>query len=109
MTDRNRKDFEAAVITRFKESGMLEIEIRVECLRRAGGDGYYDGSVNAYWHFWNKAKADIELLRKDAERYRHLKLDAYHAGALIERLDCNFATKDWDDVIDANMPKGDRP
>lgn len=49
-----RAKFEQAVIDRMKESGLLEVEIRVECLPRSG-DGYYDGSVDAYWHFWNAA------------------------------------------------------
>ena len=49
-----RPAFEQAVIDRMKEGGFLEVEIRVECLARSG-DGYYDGSVDAYWHFWNAA------------------------------------------------------
>ena len=49
-----RPAFEQAVIDRMKEGGFLEVEIRVECLARSG-DGYYDGSVDAYWHFWNTA------------------------------------------------------
>lgn len=58
MTNDKRADFEAAVIERFKESGYLEVEIRVECLGRSG-DGYQDGSVDAYWHFWQKAQAAV--------------------------------------------------
>jgi hypothetical protein len=107
LTDKNRAAFEAEVIKRFQESGYLEVQIRVECLGRSG-DGYQDGSVDAYWHFWNEGRADIKALRKDAERYRHLKSDAAKAGSLIERLDCNVATKNWDEAIDANMPKGDQ-
>ena len=49
-----RPAFEQAVIDRMKEGGFLEVEIRVECLARSG-NGYYDGSVEAYWHFWNAA------------------------------------------------------
>lgn len=51
---KRREAFEAAVIERMKEGGFLEVEIRVECLQR-NGDGYADGSVDAYWHFWNAA------------------------------------------------------
>lgn len=53
-----RKQFEAAVIERMKESGYLEVEIRVECLQRHG-DGYQDGSVDAYWHFWITALGSV--------------------------------------------------
>ncbi|MEB0009336.1 hypothetical protein QN375_06000 [Pseudomonas sp. MH9.2] len=53
-----REQFEAAVITRMKESGFLEVEIRVECLGRSG-DGYYDGSIDAYWHFWKESRAAL--------------------------------------------------
>ncbi|CAN7687081.1 hypothetical protein LJR098_002293 [Rhizobium sp. LjRoot98] len=48
--------FEAAVVTRLKESGFLEIQIRVECLVRCD-DGYQDEVVNAGWHYWNAALA----------------------------------------------------
>ncbi|MBB3239203.1 hypothetical protein FHW68_000675 [Pseudomonas sp. Tn43] len=53
-----REQFEAAVIARMKESGFLEVEIRVECLGRSG-DGYADGSVDTYWHFWNESRAAV--------------------------------------------------
>jgi len=58
MSNDKRAEFEAAVIERFKESGFLEVQIRVECLGRSG-DGYYDGSVDAYWFFWKKAQASV--------------------------------------------------
>lgn len=58
--EQRRAAFEAAVIARFKESGFLEVEIRVECLARSG-DGYYDSSVDAYWHFWNAALDGVVL------------------------------------------------
>lgn len=54
IKESRRPAFEQAVIDRMKEGGFLEVEIRVECLARSG-DGYYDGSVDAYWHFWNAA------------------------------------------------------
>jgi hypothetical protein len=54
IKESRRAKFEQAVIDRMKESGFLEVEVRVECLVRSG-DGYYDGSIDAYWHFWNAA------------------------------------------------------
>lgn len=53
-----REQFESTVIKRMKESGFLEVEIRVECLARSG-DGYADGSVDAYWHFWQESRAGL--------------------------------------------------
>lgn len=55
MTDQ-RKLFETAVVDRLKESGFLEVEIRVECLARCD-DGYQDEVINAGWHYWNAAIA----------------------------------------------------
>ena len=57
-TNKMREQFEAAVIARLKESGFLEVEIRVECLARSG-DGYQDGSVDAYWHFWKASREAV--------------------------------------------------
>ncbi|PRD42070.1 hypothetical protein C5748_18100 [Phyllobacterium phragmitis] len=54
MTDtieNSRAAYETAVIERLKESGLLEIEIRVEGLVRCG-DGYQDEVINAGWHYW---------------------------------------------------------
>lgn len=56
----SRGQFEAAVIERFKESGLLEVEIRTELLPREGDD-YYDGSVSAYWHFWQASRQVVEM------------------------------------------------
>ena len=53
MSDQ-RKLFEVAVVNRLKESGFLEVEIRVECLARCD-DGYQDEVINAGWHYWNAA------------------------------------------------------
>ena len=65
MTDSNlRGQFEAAVISRFKESGFLEVEIRVECLSRSG-DGYHDSSVDAYWHFWQASREALVVKLPD--------------------------------------------
>lgn len=55
-----REQFEAAVIKRMKESGFMEVEIRVECLARSG-DGYADSSVDAYWHFWRESRAALVI------------------------------------------------
>lgn len=63
--DLMREQFEAAVIARMKESGYLEVEIRVECLQRDSSGGYIDGSVDAWWHFWQASRATmvVELER----------------------------------------------
>ncbi|MBB3017671.1 hypothetical protein FHR70_000711 [Microvirga lupini] len=60
LVEQRRDAFEQAVIERFKESGFLEVEIRVECLGRSG-DGYADSSVDAYWAFWNKALDSVVI------------------------------------------------
>lgn len=78
MTDKNRAAFEAVVIKRFKESGYLEVQIRVECLGRSG-DGYQDGSVDAYWDFWNAAKADTGAALAHA---RHEAINAKGIAAM---------------------------
>jgi hypothetical protein len=82
-----REQFEAAVIARMKESGFLEVEIRVECLGRSG-DGYADGSVDTYWHFWNESRAAVVVdlppapaepdVPEDAIDDSHM--DAFHAA-----------------------------
>lgn len=64
-----REQFEAAVIKRMKESGFLEVEIRVECLGRSG-DGYADGSVDAYWHFWQESRAALVVTLPSKPCYR---------------------------------------
>ena len=66
--EQRRAKFEQAVIDRMKESGYLEVEIRVECLQRHG-DGYYDGSIDAYWHFWNAAMDSMEVELPDPRGY----------------------------------------
>ncbi|MBV7571837.1 hypothetical protein KW846_03905 [Pseudomonas sp. PDM32] len=83
-----REQFEAAVITRMKESGFLEVEIRVECLGRSG-DGYADGSIDAYWHFWKESRAVVAVVLppapaqpedpRDAIDDSHM--DAFHAAS----------------------------
>ena len=66
MNESMREQFESAVIARMKESGFLEVEIRVECLSRHGDD-YHDSSINAYWEFWKIA------FRIATEQYEKLK------------------------------------
>lgn len=56
----SREQFEAVVIERFKASGYLPEEIRTELLQRSGDD-YHDGSVSAYWHFWQAARQALEI------------------------------------------------
>lgn len=86
MTD-TRELFEAAVVARMRESGFLEVEIRVECLVRCG-DGYQDELINAGWHYWNaasiagvanepqsKAIADVA-----AERKRQIEVEDFDAS-----------------------------
>lgn len=60
-----RPSFEKAVIERLKEGGYLEVEILVECLPR-DGEGYYDGSVDAYWHFYKQSRADLVVVLPEA-------------------------------------------
>lgn len=60
MSDLSREQFEAAVVERMKESGFLEVEIRVECLQRHG-DGYQDGSIDSYWHFWQASREALVI------------------------------------------------
>jgi hypothetical protein len=56
MVEAQRPAFETAVVDRLKESGFLEVEIRVECLLRCD-EGYQDEVINAGWHYWNAAIA----------------------------------------------------
>lgn len=51
-----RELFEAAIIERFKESGLLEVEIRVECLAR-DGESYYDPLISIAWWAWQTAQS----------------------------------------------------
>jgi len=53
VTD-ERDAFETSVIERMKESGFLEVQIRVECLAR-NGDDYQDELINFGWWSWQRA------------------------------------------------------
>lgn len=88
MSQAIREQFEKAVIERLKEGGFLEVEIRAESLAR-DGEGYYDGSVNAYWHFYKQSRADlvVELPAKtvsnqawsaDAQREENARASGYN-------------------------------
>jgi hypothetical protein len=57
-----RPGFEAAIIERFKESGFLEVEIRVECLSRTG-EIYLDPVVSMAWWAWclSRERMVVEL------------------------------------------------
>lgn len=86
-----REQFEAAVIARFKESGFLEVEIRVECLGRSG-DGYQDGSVDAYWHFWKASREAVAVeLPKHSGYAEYGYGDDYENGRDVMRDECREA------------------
>lgn len=53
-----RPGFEAAIIERFKESGFLEVEIRVECLSRCG-ESYNDPQVAIAWWAWTQSRESL--------------------------------------------------
>lgn len=53
-----RPGFEAAIIERFKESGFLEVEIRVECLSRCG-ESYNDPQVAIAWWSWAQSRESL--------------------------------------------------
>lgn len=48
--------------------------------------------------------AENEMLRKNADRYLHIKA-AWHDGGLLERLESNVLPEDWDSTVDADMSK----
>lgn len=91
--------FEQAVIERMKESGFLEVEIRVECLTRID-DGYLDSSIDAYWHFWNAAldSVVIELpaepaLEISAEESLDMEPEDFEAMEVSHGLECMMLRK----------------
>lgn len=47
---------------------------------------------------------EIESLRKNAERYQHIK-STWHDGGLFELLAAYVLPEDWDAAIDADMSK----
>jgi hypothetical protein len=77
MNEAQRSLFESAVIERLKESGFLEIEIRVECLVRCD-DGYQDEVINAGWHYWNAA-----IAAQPTPSPQHISVGAHRVGARL--------------------------
>lgn len=57
--EKMREEFEAFVISRMKESGFLEVEVRVEILGVSSDGSYYDGTVEAWWDFWKASRAAL--------------------------------------------------
>lgn len=97
-TPQTQRDlFEAAVIERMKESGFLEVEIRVECLARCD-DGYQDEVINAGWHYWNAALAagsgDDEQPRYTTRRLHEEIRKAEERGRQEER-ECTTSPSDY--------------
>lgn len=84
--ENSREAFERAVIARMKESGFLEIEIRVEALVRCG-DGYEDEVINAGWHYWKAgiaaASPPVVALPDDATAEEILKSTIDHPSAVV--------------------------
>lgn len=84
--ENSREAFERAVIARMKESGFLEIEIRVEALVRCG-DGYEDEVINAGWHYWKAgiaaATPPVVALPDDATAEEILKSTIDHPNAVV--------------------------
>lgn len=61
-----RPGFEAAIIERFKESGFLEVEIRVECLSRCG-ESYNDPQVAIAWWSWTQSRESLVVELPDEQ------------------------------------------
>lgn len=61
-----RPGFEAAIIERFKESGFLEVEIRVECLSRCG-ESYNDPQVAIAWWAWTQSRESLVVELPDEQ------------------------------------------
>lgn len=53
--ENRRPAFERVVINRMAKSGFSEFEVHVECLAKGDNGVYFDGSIQAYWEFWNAA------------------------------------------------------
>ncbi|NTA80788.1 hypothetical protein G6L13_09850 [Agrobacterium tumefaciens] len=89
--------FESAVVERMKESGFLEVEIRVECLARCD-DGYQDEVINAGWHYWNAAlsadSGDEEQPRYTTRRLHEEIRKAEERGRQEER-ECTTSPSDY--------------
>lgn len=79
-------------------------------------DGYENEVVEASWVGWQAGRAalaaapvqavpeaELEALRKDAERYRWLREQCSHKGTEGSRIAANEYGMDWDAAIDAAM------
>lgn len=75
-----RPGFEAAIIERFKESGFLEVEIRVECLTRCG-ESYNDPQVAIAWWSWQQSR---ESLVVELPSLQDVNVEEYTACSAIE-------------------------
>lgn len=53
--ENRRPAFERVVINRMAKSGFSEFDVHVECLPKSDNGVYHDGSIQAYWEFWNAA------------------------------------------------------
>lgn len=93
-----RPGFEAAIIERFKESGFLEVEIRVECLSRCG-ESYNDPQVAIAWWSWQRSRESLvvnlprdvtHVTNKDFEAGRDAVIEAVMngGGGIRSSVDC---------------------
>lgn len=86
LLNKSREAFERAVIERMKESGFLDIEIRVEALVRCG-DGYQDEVINAGWHYWQAgiaaASPAVVAMPDDVTAEEILKATIDHPNAIV--------------------------
>ena len=85
--EKMREEFENSVIVGMRESGFLGVEVRVERLGLAPDGSYLDGTVNAWWDFWQASRAAlcVELPRQwfDDEHDCDL-MEAHKVGKAIE-------------------------
>lgn len=76
--DKIREEFEAFVINRMKESGFLEVEVRVEMLGVSSDGSYFDGTVDAWWDFWKASRYAMCVELPDGS-YCGFEGDSFHA------------------------------
>lgn len=80
-----RPGFEAAIIERFKESGFLEVEIRVECLSRCG-ESYNDPQVAIAWWSWTQSRESLVVELPTGSYYPKYNELTYEARAVHEAI-----------------------
>lgn len=88
----------AGLKTGYEAYERVNAELKAESERIERNRDMWKGQVE-------RQAEELTSLRKDAERYRRIKLDASMDGSLIERLDCNVPVKLWDSSIDREMAK----